>query len=193
MGTRVRLWRWAYRWFRPLQKEEFNVEITPRGELGGLRARTARRCRAPRRHRRSRRARWPRTSCAPALDRDPASLDFVEATDVARPHRIDRIFTWKERDFQLHDATNRVEVTVLGNEVGGYREYLKIPEQWKRDYQRLRSKNEVAATIDTAVTLVLVVGMVIVIVMRVRRHDVPLAARRRWSAWWPSCSASWRS
>ena len=73
----------------------------------------------------------------------------------------------------MDDATNRLEVTVLGNEVGGYREYLKIPEQWTRDYQRLRSKNEVAATIDTAVTLVLVVGMVIVIVLRVRRHDVP--------------------
>ena len=32
----VRLWRWAYRWFRPLQKEEYNVEITPRGELVGF-------------------------------------------------------------------------------------------------------------------------------------------------------------
>ena len=83
---------------------------------------------------------------------------------MARPHRVDRTFTWKERDFQLDDATNRLEVTVLGNEVGGYREYLKVPEQWKRDYQRLRSKNEIAATIDTAVTLVLVAGMVIVIV-----------------------------
>src|SRR3954466_1621227 len=37
MGTRVRLWRWSYRWFRPLQKEEFRVDITPRGELAGFR------------------------------------------------------------------------------------------------------------------------------------------------------------
>src|SRR6266567_1977434 len=36
MGTRVPLWRWAYRWFRPLQKEEFNVEITPRGQMAGF-------------------------------------------------------------------------------------------------------------------------------------------------------------
>ena len=79
------------------------------------------------------------------LARDPASLDFVEAADIARPHRMDRVFTWKERDFELHDATNRVEVTMLGNEAGGYREYLKVPEQWTRDYERLRSKNQVAA------------------------------------------------
>ena len=43
MGTRVRLWRWSYRWFRPLQKEEFRVDITPRGELAGFRHEIARR------------------------------------------------------------------------------------------------------------------------------------------------------
>jgi len=172
MGTRVRLWRWGYRWFRPLQKEEFNVEITPLGQLAGfeheLPEETARPA-ATAAEARALAEEFLRTR----LGRDPAGLDFVEATDVARPHRMDRTFNWKERDFQLGDATNRVEVTVLGNEVGGYREYLKIPEQWERDYQRLRSKNEVASTIDTAVMLLLVVGMVVVIVLRVRRHDVP--------------------
>src|SRR5207248_11609808 len=106
------------------------------------------------------------------LWRDPGALDFVEESDQTRPHRVDRQFTWKERDFNLHDATNRLEVTVLGNEVGGYKEYLKVPEQWKRDYQRLRSKNEVAQTIDSAVMVVLILGLVVVIVMRVRRQDV---------------------
>ena len=172
MGTRVRLWRWGYRWFRPLQKEEYNVEITPLGQLAGFE------------HEIPEDAARPGATTAQAralaedflrtrLARDPAGLDFVEGSDAARPHRVDRTFTWKERDFQMGDATNRLEVTVLGDEVGAYREYLKIPEQWARDYKLLRSKNEVASTIDTAVMLVLVVGMVIVIVLRVRRHDVP--------------------
>src|SRR5664280_2446677 len=172
MGKRVRLWRWGYRWFRPLQKEEYNVEITPLGQLAGFEhelPEDAARPAATADEARGLAEDFLRTR----LERDPAGLDFVEATDAARPHRIDRTFTWKERDFQLGDATNRVAVTVLGNEVGGYREYLKIPEQWQRDYQRLRSKNEVASTIDTAVMLVLVVGMVVVIILRVRRHDVP--------------------
>jgi membrane protease YdiL (CAAX protease family) len=172
MGRRVRLWRWGYRWFRPLQKEEYNVEITPLGQLAGFEhalAEDAARPAAAAGESRALAENFLRTR----LGRDPASLEFVEATDAARPHRIDRTYTWKERDFQVGDATNRLEVTILGNEVGGYREYLKIPEQWKRDYQRLRSKNEVASAVDTAVVLVLVVGMVIVIVLRVRRHDVP--------------------
>ncbi len=36
MGARVRLWRWSYRWFRPLQKEEFRADLTPAGELAGF-------------------------------------------------------------------------------------------------------------------------------------------------------------
>ena len=144
MGSRVRLWRWAYRWFRPLQKEEFNVEITPRGELAGFDHDAAGRCRppSPPPHRR---APWPKTSCARASPATPPRSTSSKSSDVTRAHRVDRTFTWKERDFELHDATYRLEVTILGNEVGGYREYLKVPEQWTRDYQRLRSKNEVAA------------------------------------------------
>ena len=107
------------------------------------------------------------------MGRYAASLDFVDSSEVVRPHRTDRTFTWKERDFNVHDATYRIEVTVLGNEVGGYREYLKVPEQWTRDYQKLRSKNEAASDVDSVVTLVLAIGMLVMIVMRVRRHDVP--------------------
>src|ERR1019366_2284508 len=29
----VRLWRWSHRWFRPQQKEEFRVDISPAGEV----------------------------------------------------------------------------------------------------------------------------------------------------------------
>ena len=172
MSTRVRLWRWSYRWFRPLTKEEFTAEITPTGALAGFQhsiaendargSATADQARA-----------IAEEFLTTRMGRAAETLEFVEGSDVARPHRVDRMFTWKERDFALRDATQRVEVTVLGNEVGGYREYLKVPEQWKRDYQLLRSKNEVAQTVDSAVMAVLIVCMVIVIVMRVRRHDVP--------------------
>ena len=171
MGTRVRLWRWAYRWFRPQQKEEFDVEITPKGELAGFEHQLPEDAARPDISVTDARA-LAETFLGSGLRRDPAALDFVEESDQTRPHRVDRQFTWKERDFNFHDATYRLEVTVLGNEVGGYREYLKVPEQWKRDYERLRSKNEVAQTVDTAVMVLLILGLVVVIVLRVQRHDV---------------------
>jgi membrane protease YdiL (CAAX protease family) len=171
MGTRVRLWRWSYRWFRPQQKEEFRAEITPAGDLAGFSheiAEDAARGALSAEQARSVAQDFLRNQ----LHRDPASLEFVESDEAARPHRVDRTFTWKERDFNLHDSQNRVEVTLLGDELGGYREYLKVPEQWTRGYQRLRSKNELAQMVDTALMVVLIVGLVVVIVMRVRRGDV---------------------
>ena len=171
MGSRIRLWRWKNRWFRPLQKEEFQVEVTPRGELAGFEHELAEDAARP--DVSSGQARvLAETFLRTRLGRDPASLDFVEQADVARPHRVDRTFTWKERDFELHDATYRIAVTLLGNEVGGYSEYLKVPEQWKRDYQRLRSRNEVTQAVDSAAMVLLMVALVVVIVLRVMRHDV---------------------
>ena len=178
MGSRIHLWRWSYRWFRPLQKEEFRAEITPQGVLAGFRheiAEDASRPAATAEQARALAEDFLRTR----IHRDPGLLDFVEVSEVVRPHRVDRVYTWKERDFNLHDATDRVEVTLLGNEVAGYREYLKVPDQWKRDYQRLRSKNEVASTVDSAFMFLLLVGLIVVIVMRVRRHDI----RWRQAAW----------
>ncbi|MGA3097013.1 MAG: type II CAAX endopeptidase family protein [Bryobacteraceae bacterium] len=179
MGTRVRLWRWSYRWFRPLQKEEYRVDITPAGEFVGFDHQIGEE--TPRPAIDAARARALAADfLRGALHRDPASMEFVEASEVARPARVDRVYTWKERDpipgedrrGYLRDAANRMEVTLHGDEVAGYREYLKIPERWERDYQRLRSKNDMATYVDMAFLAALLVGLAVVIVTRVRGQDV---------------------
>jgi len=171
MGRRVRLWRWSWRWFRPLQKEEFRVDVTPTGEPAGFLHEI------------------PETTPGPALPadqaravaerflrdtmhRDPAGLDFVEGSSLTRPARTDHTFTWKERDFDIHDATYRLEVTIQGGSVGGYREYLKVPENWQRAYEGLRSRNLTAQTIDTGLLMLLAVALLVTILLRVRGHDV---------------------
>jgi membrane protease YdiL (CAAX protease family) len=171
MGGRIRLWRWSYRWFRPQQKEEFLADLTPSGDWAGFAHVIAEDAARPDVDSGQARA-LAEDFLRSRMHRDPAGLEFVEAVEVVRPHRTDRTFTWKERDFNLHDATYRLAVTTLGNEVGAYREYLKVPENWTRDYQRLRSKNDIAQTVDMVFMMALVVGLVIVIVMRIRRHDI---------------------
>jgi membrane protease YdiL (CAAX protease family) len=186
MGSRVRLWRWSYRWFRPLQKEEYRVDITPAGEFVGFEHQIAEE--TPRPPIDSGRARaLAEDFLRAALHRDPASMDFVEVSEVARPTRVDRVYTWKERDpipgddrwGYLRDAANRMEVTLHGGELAGYREYLKIPERWTRDYQRLRSKNDMATYVDLAFMAALLAGLLVAIVTRVRGQDV----RWRLAAW----------
>src|SRR5262245_2625142 len=36
LDSTIRLWRWQHRWFIPLQKEEYQVEVTTRGEVAGF-------------------------------------------------------------------------------------------------------------------------------------------------------------
>jgi membrane protease YdiL (CAAX protease family) len=178
MGTRVHMWRWSFRWFRPQQKEEFRVDITPGGELAGFNHDIAEDLALPALAEPAARA-LAEDTLRTRMHRPLESLEFVELSEQVRPHRVDRFYTWKERDFNLHDATYRVEVEIDGNQVAQYREYLKIPEQWTRDYQRLRSKNEAAQTVDLAFMTLLVAGLVVVIVLRLRRQDV----RWRRAAW----------
>ena len=92
MGTRVRLWRWSYRWFQPRQKEEYRVDITPSGQFAGFEHQLPEEA--------ARSAVTPEQARALAeaflrarLARDPASLDFVEASEIERLHRTDRTFT----------------------------------------------------------------------------------------------------
>jgi len=171
MGSQVRLWRWQYRWFQPGRKEEYRVEITPTGQFVGFERQLPEDAARPQASTEQARA-LAEAFLRNRTGRDPASLDFVEVSEVERPHRTDRVFTWKDRAFDLHDAASRVQVTVYGNEVAGYGEYLKIPEQWTRDYERLRSKNDMAEYADTAAAVALMLGLLAVLIMRVRRQDV---------------------
>src|SRR5438093_3058704 len=35
-GGKIRIWRWSHRWFKPLEKEELRVQVTPAGETAGF-------------------------------------------------------------------------------------------------------------------------------------------------------------
>src|SRR5579885_1014186 len=172
MGARVRLWQWSRRWFRPLEKEEFRVDVTPRGETVGFAHLIPEAAARPSVSPEQARA-LAEGFLREVMHRDPAGLAFVEGSSVSRPARTDHIFAWKEHDFDVKGATYRVEVTVLGSEIGGYREYLKIPETWQRDYERLRSRNLAAQTMDTALMMLLGVGLLVMLLRNVRRRDVP--------------------
>ncbi len=171
MGRRVRLWRWSYRWFRPLQKEEYRVDVTPSGQIAGfqhLLAETDPGARLSSEGARSLAEKF----LSEKMGRDPARLEFVESSSVARPARTDQIFTWRDRDLEIRDATYRFEITVAGGRIGGFREYLKIPETWTRDYERLRSRNEGAQAVDTAAMVLLAVGALATLLIRVGNRDV---------------------
>jgi membrane protease YdiL (CAAX protease family) len=171
MGREVRLWRWKHRWFRPLQKEEFQVDISPAGELNRFQhlvPEDAPGANLAREEAQALAERFLRDT----LHRDIGRLEFVEANTEKRQNRTDHLFRWKSKDFALGDADYRFTVGIQGSEIGEYDEYLKIPDEWSRGYQKLRSLNDTTATVDFIFLFLTILAMLIVLIRQVRRHDV---------------------
>jgi len=167
----IHLWRWSHRWFKPQQQEEFRADVSPAGEVVGFNheipearpgasldqaaARTI-----------------AETFLTQAMRRNLADLEFVETETEKRPARTDHDFTWKQKSVELGDGSLRVEVLVDGDQVAGYREFVKVPEQWTRDYEKLRSKNDAAQVVDEVFWILLSVAMLVFLIRRLRDRDV---------------------
>jgi len=67
-----------------------------------------------------------------------------------------------------------VEVDVNGDQVAAYHESVKVPDDWTRDYERLRSRNETTQWVDQGLFVLLAVFMLVILVQRIREHDVPV-------------------
>jgi membrane protease YdiL (CAAX protease family) len=169
----VHLWRWQHRWFRPLQQEEFRASVTPLGGLVGFEhelpedAPGANLDQAPAR-------KLAEDFLTGVMKRDLNDLEFVEGSRNKRPARTDQTFTWKQKSVNLGDGSLRVEVSISGNQVSGYEEFIKVPDQWQRAYERLRSRNDAAQTVDQVFWLLLSIAMLAVLVLRLRDRDVRL-------------------
>lgn len=169
----LHLWRWSHRWFKPFQKEEFHVEVTPEGKVVGFD------------HEIPEDARGANLTQAQALaiadqflsremKRDLNDLEFVDAEQRKRPARTDYVFTWKQKSVDLGNGSLRIAVRVDGDQVAGYQEFVKIPEEWLRGYQKLRSRNIAAQIVDQVFWVFLSIAMLVILVRKLRDHDAPL-------------------
>ena len=171
IGDPVQLWRWSNRWVRELEKEEFQATVTTSGELVSFshlieeEAPGASLAEAEAR-------RLAETFLTAELGRDLAALDFVEAQAQERPNRIDYTFSWKLRDFAVGEAHYRFYVRLQGDQIGGFGEYLKIPEAWERDYAELRSLNETTGLVAGTLLILTILAMLISFFSGVRTRDI---------------------
>lgn len=178
MQSDISVWRWKYRRFRPLQKEEFYVFLDTSGRLVGYQHLIEEARKGPALE--SARAR----EVAEAFLRETVKLPLdryalVEERSLERPERRDHVLTWERKEFKAGDATYRAQVTLQGGEVGGYDEYLKIPESWQRDFQEMRSHNNLLQNAATVLFVLLFLAMLVVLFARLQRGQgswrLPLA------------------
>ncbi len=170
MSSDVHVWFWQTRFFRPLQKEEFDVRVDPGGGIVGYNHVLEEAAPGARLDRAAAQA------AAESFLRDTLHLDLSlydfreeEANFTERPARRDWSFSWERRGFRAKDAPYRVNVSLAGDHVSGYDEFLKVPEAWTRDYERLRSSNNTLEFVALIPYAFLIGGCFYVIVSLGRR------------------------
>ncbi len=142
MRDDLHIWYWQTRFFRPLQKEEFDVRVDPAGKIVGyshVLEDTAPGVHLDRAAAQSSAERFLRDT----LHLDLSAYEFreEEANSTEKPNRRDWSFSWERRGFLAKDAPYRLRVTLAGDGISGYDEFLKVPEAWERAYGRLRESN----------------------------------------------------
>jgi membrane protease YdiL (CAAX protease family) len=143
MSSQLNIWYWKTRFFKPLQEEEFQVLISPAGQIAGYSHVV------------------PKSQAGGALERaaaQTAAQDFLsgklginlndwtflpeEANSEKQPARVDWTFNWEKRDFRAKDAPYRLKLVVQGDRVGAVGQFLQVPDDWRRSFKQLRSHND---------------------------------------------------
>ena len=168
MRDEVAVWRWRARWFRPPAKEEMVVYLSPGGRVAGFRHEIEEKAPGAKLDRDE--ARRLAADFLASQTHDPQRL--VEEQLQERPARHDYVFTWEREGFRAKDATYRRTVVMQGANVGSYSEYLYVPEQWKREYAKLRSGNELYSLVAEVLFAILVLAAVGLLIGSLRRREI---------------------
>lgn len=162
----VRVWTWHHRWFLPLREEEFSVDVAPTGEIVGYSHKLPEDRPAP--------GVRPPLPFLRSIGVRTDDLVLVSTSERRLPQRIQRIYTYESKSVRPAGAPYRHVVTIDGPTVTRYQQGVKVPETWLRSYGQLRSKNSAAGQVDQIFMGILVLGVLVVFVVRLRRGDLPI-------------------
>jgi len=158
MSSELNIWYWEVRFFKPLQEEEYEVRVSPSGQIVGY-SHKIEEARAGASLERGSAQSAAQDFLTSKLGMNLRSWDALpeEANSKKKPNRTDWTFTWEKHGFRAKDAPYRLQVNMQGDRVGGGEEFLKVPEAWERSFQRLRSTNDTLELVFTVLYIALLV------------------------------------
>jgi len=168
----VSIWYWYGRWFKPEQEEEFSVSLDTHGNLVGYDHTIEEARAAPLLEKEAARALAEKFLQTHVPQHPSEQLRFVEESAEKKPHRTDYTFTWERNDLKVKDAPYRLEVTVQGDRIGAYTEWLKIPEAWTREFDRKQELNQLCATLAGYASYPLYAGGVILFILYIYQRKL---------------------
>lgn len=86
-------------------------------------------------------------------------------------NREDHRFIWEEKNFKAKEATYQIELLVQGREIGFYNNYLKVPENWLRDYAKTRAKNDTAQEVSNFFYIGLAIAATIIFLFNFKKFN----------------------
>ena len=167
MAGDVSTWYWVTRFFVPQQLEEYWVLLGPDGRLvnffhqvketdpGATLTVEAAEAIAT-------------TFLQERKHLDLAQYEIIERSQKERPNRLDRSFTWKRKNFDRAGATYRLNVTVYGDRIGNYREYLDVPETWQKEQQREDARRSALMALAMSGSVIFLIQALILLIRNLR-------------------------
>jgi len=181
LQSRLPVWYWRVRWFKPLSPEEYYLSVSPAGKIIAYEHRVPEAKGAPQLSlTQARRLGHQFIQSIPQINLKDWQLR--EQRSERLPNRTDYHFIFQKKGFEIAGATERIEITIQGNQVGAFRHFLKLPENWLRDYQRLRSRNQATALMAQALMLFILLAALMNFVKNFRDKTIDWRTASVWGA-----------
>lgn len=167
---------WRVRYFRPLEKDEYNVYVLPDGKAGDYfhtRPEDAQGAELGKEEAMLLAAEYARVMGGIEL----SNYHLADWSHQKRPSRTDHTFVWEDNTFKVGEAPYRLSVSVIGDEACGLSHYLDIPEEWYRERSKFSLRETVFGGI---VSLLLLLGSILFLVAIIR------VVRARALHFWPA-------
>ncbi len=170
MNKEIPTWFWYIRWFKELEKEEFGIMINPStSDIISFEHIV------------------PETTSGSDLSEEEALIiaenfaskynelsdyELISSNSDRKSNRTDYNFEWKKKDYAIVDASIILGVNLIGNEISGYSEYLKIPEEFERDFKNQMSHGQLVSLISAVFMLLLIIAAAVVSIRKYKSGDI---------------------
>lgn len=168
--TKIPVWYWEIRWFKPLVKEEYKVFIDPLGKIKGFICQV------------EENAKGENLSLEEAIgiaseflakqNITLSSYNLIQSSSQIQKARTDHLCVWEKKHFNLKDATFQLKVKIIGDRIGEFNQYLHIPEKYIRKYEKYTSCGSFVSMCFFIFTLLLYILSLVIVIRQVKNNEL---------------------
>jgi membrane protease YdiL (CAAX protease family) len=171
-NNQINVWDFRTRFFKPLNFEEYKVGFMPNGRLSYF-ERTFKAQEEGAKLNKDQALKKAEEFLKNFTIWEPNNLEIIEFKEEKLDQRSDYKFTFEVKNLKIKESTYQINLELAGEKIKNYSENLEIPNTWLRNYQKIRSKNDLATSVADMLTfLVLILPLLIYFVIYFTKHKL---------------------